>query len=123
MNCIFHVEPASFRTDPALLEQALLNVVRNAAEALQGRDAATVSVDIAAEGTWMRFRIADNGPGFTVEALDHLCEPFFTTKSIGTGLGLSITRKLIQTLGGEFSIRNQAGGGAVAEIRLPLQPA
>lgn len=123
MNCIFHVEPASFRTDPALLEQALLNVVRNAAEALQGRDAATVSVDIAAEGTWMRFRVADNGPGFTVEALDHLCEPFFTTKSIGTGLGLSITRKLIRTLGGEFSIRNQAGGGAVAEIRLPLQPA
>lgn len=122
-NCIFHIEPASFRTDPALLEQALLNLVRNAAESVPHGGGATVSVDIAPEGTWMRFRVADNGPGFTAEALQHLFEPFFTTKSIGTGLGLSITRKLIQTLGGEFSIRNQAGGGALAEVRLPLTPA
>lgn len=123
MNCIFHVEPANFRTDPALLEQALLNLVRNAAEALQGKDAATLSVDIGAEGKWVHLRVADNGPGLTPDALAHLYEPFFTTKSIGTGLGLSITRKLVRTLGGEFSIRNQAGGGALAEIRLPLQPA
>lgn len=123
INCIFHIEPADFRTDPALLEQALLNLVRNAAESAQANDSATVSLDIAPQGNWMHFRVADNGPGLTAEAFEHLYEPFFTTKSIGTGLGLSITRKLIQTLGGEFSIRNQAGGGALAEIRLPLIPA
>ncbi|MBS1823939.1 MAG: hypothetical protein JST93_01340 [Acidobacteria bacterium] len=123
MKCILHTEPAVFQTDPALLEQALLNVVRNAAEAAEGREAATVSLDIAADGRWVYFRVADNGPGLTTQAMEHLYEPFFTTKSIGTGLGLSITRKLIRALGGEFTIRNQAEGGALAEIRLPLQPA
>ncbi|MBL8176254.1 MAG: hypothetical protein JNK48_16365 [Bryobacterales bacterium] len=122
MNCIFHVEPMHFRTDPALLEQVLLNLVRNAAEAQQANEAAAISVDIAPEGNWLRLLVADKGPGFTAEALAHLYEPFFTTKSIGTGLGLPISRKLVQALGGEFRIRNQAGGGAAVEIRLPLEP-
>lgn len=111
----------AIRTDRDILDQALLNLLRNAAEAVRERDGAAVSVDIAAAPQGFRITVADNGPGFTPEALERLFQPFFTTKAFGTGLGLSTTRNLVRSLGGSLSISNAPAAGACAEILLPSQ--
>lgn len=107
------------RTDPEILEQILLNLLRNAADAVQGRADALVRFEIAAAGTEVLLRLSDNGPGLSEEAQKRLFDPFFTSKASGTGLGLSISRKLAEALGGSLRIANGAAGGAVAELRLP----
>ena len=97
-------------TDPALLGQALLNLLRNAMEAIPGDAAGVVRVEAAAEGERdVAIAVADDGPGISEEALTKLYEPFFTTKAFGTGLGLAISRRLISSFGG--AARNPAAGG------------
>lgn len=107
------------RTDRDILDQALLNLLRNAAEAVQEREGAVVTVRIAPAPRGFRITVADNGPGFSPEAIGRLYQPFFTTKAFGTGLGLSTTRNLVRSLGGSLSIANAPGGGAIAELLLP----
>lgn len=104
----------TLRSDPNLLEQALLNLVRNAVEAAESE----VSVRVEHDG---RFRICveDDGPGLTEDARKRLFEPFFTTKASGTGLGLAITRKLAEALGGRLSVGPRPGKGTAARIELP----
>jgi two-component system sensor histidine kinase HydH len=104
-----------FETDAAMLEQALLNLLRNAVEATP--DGGRVAFQISADARWVRFTIFDSGSGFSPEARARMFEPFFTTKASGTGLGLSITRKLAQALGGELTISSEGGGKA--ELRIP----
>lgn len=112
-------QAVTFRSDPNLLEQALLNLIRNAVEAVRERPEGYVRLQAEAAGTGVLFRVSDNGPGLGEEARRRLFEPFYTTKAFGTGLGLAITRKLVEALGGTLRIGNQPQGGAVAEIRLP----
>lgn len=111
----------TIRTDRDMLDQALLNLLRNAAEAVREREDAIVSVEIDSAAPGIRISVADNGPGFSVQALERLFQPFFTTKAFGTGLGLSTTRNLVRSLGGSLAVSNPAAGGARAEILLPLQ--
>jgi two-component system C4-dicarboxylate transport sensor histidine kinase DctB len=106
------------------LEQAMLNLIRNAREAVENVPSPEVRLTMTVEGPAVRWSIADNGPGFSKKALDRLFVPFHTTKAFGTGLGLAITQKLIRTLGGNMQVLNQSGegGGAVVHIVLPLKP-
>jgi two-component system, NtrC family, sensor histidine kinase HydH len=104
-------------TDAALLQQALLNLLRNAAEALDG--SGEVRLQAETDGGDVRITVADDGPGLTAEARGSLFQPFFTTKVSGTGLGLAITRKLILSLGGTLSLDSPARGGTLATIVLP----
>lgn len=109
----------TFHTDPELLEQVLLNLLRNAADAAGDTPGARVRFEIAASGAGVLLRVSDNGPGLSEEARRRLFEPFYTSKASGTGLGLSISRKLTEALGGTLRLENAPAGGAVAEIRLP----
>lgn len=111
----------TIRTDRAILDQALLNLLRNSAEAVRDREGAAVSVQISTVPQGISISVSDNGPGFSPEALERLFQPFFTTKAFGTGLGLSTTRNLVRSLGGSLSISNSPSGGARAEILLPSQ--
>jgi two-component system, NtrC family, sensor histidine kinase HydH len=105
-----------FSTDPALLGQALLNLLRNGAEAAGGGE---VRVGVREEDRELVISVADNGPGISGEALAKLYEPFFTTKAFGTGLGLAITRRLVASLGGRLQVGRGPAGGTLAEVRLP----
>lgn len=112
--------------DEALLRQALINLVRNAAES--ARDAGnaprvTISGSIEELGgrSWLRIRVADNGPGIPERDLPKIFLPFFTTKSDGTGLGLAVVQKVALQHGGSIEARNQAGGGAEFLLWLPLR--
>jgi two-component system, NtrC family, sensor histidine kinase HydH len=106
-----------FPTDPALLGQALLNLLRNGVEAVAG--GGEVYIEAREEHGELVVSVADNGPGISEEALAKLYEPFFTTKAFGTGLGLAITKRLVASLGGRLSVGRGPAGGTVAAIRLP----
>ena len=95
--------------DPALVEQILLNLLKNAAEAL-GRGG-TVTVRLGRDGGSGFVEVSDDGPGLTVEAQSQLFKPFASTKgSGGTGLGLVVSRRLARSLGGDLVNVAQARG-------------
>ncbi|WP_321473336.1 ATP-binding protein [uncultured Paludibaculum sp.] len=112
----------TFESDPNLLEQALLNLLRNSMEALQERGTGTVRLEVESRDGQVVWRVLDDGPGLSEEARRRLYEPFYTSKAFGTGLGLSITRKLVEALGGQFRIENRAEAGTMATIVLPSRP-
>jgi signal transduction histidine kinase len=113
------------RGDAMLLQQALLNVIINAEQAVvacapaEGRiEVRTVSDRQAARAI---IEVRDTGPGIPTDALPRLFEPFFTTKEVGkgTGLGLALAYGIVQDHDGEISARNDPRGGAVFRIDLP----
>jgi PAS domain S-box-containing protein len=111
--------------DEGLLRQAVLNLVRNAAEAAGERSSgAQVMVRGAVEQTGgrtvQRLTVADNGPGIPPADLSKIFAPFFTTKPNGTGLGLAIVQKIIVQHGGSIEARNRPEGGAEFTICLPM---
>ncbi len=111
--------PLPVRCDPRQLRQALINVIKNAVEAVTERPAGGmpwigVSVATRQHGeaeSLIGIEIADNGPGLPVEGRDRLTEPYVTTRPKGTGLGLAIVRKIMEDHGGELILGDRAEGG------------
>jgi PAS domain S-box-containing protein len=115
---------AEISGDEALLRQALLNLVKNAAEAAAeqqfgGRITVHGSLETGAGGATQRISITDNGPGISGDSLPKIFVPFFTTKPQGTGLGLAIVQKIIVQHGGTVEARNLFEGGAEFIVWLP----
>jgi PAS domain S-box-containing protein len=112
--------------DARSLEQALINLIGNAADAIEMQepplpaDRRVIRVTVALSGADIAIAVADRAGGIDSAVLPHLFEPFFTTKQAGsgTGLGLSISRGMVKHMNGTLSARNE-GDGAVFEIRLP----
>jgi len=104
---------------PSLLNQAIMNLVANAIDAVEGRG--NVSVRAYIDGPHCVFAVTDDGPGVPVELRERVLEPFFTTKPVGrgTGLGLSMTYAIVKKHGGELHISDVPSGGACVEIRIP----
>ncbi|MGD0105300.1 MAG: ATP-binding protein [Rhodopila sp.] len=126
-----HVEPGTpaIFADRAHLESALLNLVINASDAMNGggmirirakQGTRSVSESVGNAGAIVVLSVEDDGPGMDPATLERACEPFFTTKgSNGTGLGLSSVQGFIAQSGGEFSIGSQLGHGTIVELGLP----
>jgi len=110
--------PDEFHSDAGLLEQALLNVVRNAMQATSGQGNVRVSF-IYQKDKYLLIEVRDEGPGIPADALPKVFEPFFSTKEKGTGLGLAITKQLIGQLEGTISINSTEGRGTTVSIRIP----
>jgi two-component system, NtrC family, sensor kinase len=112
-------EPELIECYPGLLNQALMNLVSNAIDAIEGDGVVTIRTGNS-RGQY-RISVADTGPGIP-EALRHrVCEPFFTTKppGQGTGLGLSITYSIVQKHRGTLDIEDNPGGGTLITISIP----
>jgi two-component system, NtrC family, sensor histidine kinase HydH len=112
-------EDWNLETDPELLKQVLLNLLRNAEEAAAGLEGAEVRVSAALRHGGFTIAIADSGPGLPAEVKAKLFEPFVTTKASGTGLGLSIAKRLTEALGGTLELRDNQPRGTVAELVFP----
>jgi len=110
------------RVDRLRLEQVIVNLLRNALDAMQGQDGRELDL-ILSMGDTATLTVRDNGQG--IEDLDALFEPFYTTKrpGDGIGLGLAISSGIVADLGGRLTARNGRAGGAVFEVVLPLASA
>ncbi|HEX3773989.1 MAG TPA: ATP-binding protein [Polyangiaceae bacterium] len=106
---------------PSLLNQAIMNLVSNAIDAIEGQG--TVTISTGADVDNYVIAVADTGVGIPEHLRERVLDPFFTTKpqGSGTGLGLSITYSIVQKHRGTLEIRQAEGGGTVITIRFPLK--
>ena len=112
------IQDATIVADLEQLKLVLLNLLINAAQAMQGRGVLRVSAGTTP--AWHELRIIDQGPGISPEAREHLFEPFFTTKHRGTGLGLATARRILEGHRGTIEFESPPGGGTTAVVRLPI---
>jgi two-component system, NtrC family, nitrogen regulation sensor histidine kinase NtrY len=102
------------------LRRAFANLLRNAAEAMQGRGA--IDVAVTGDGSGLAVTIADHGPGIPDDLRAHVFEPYFTTKTDGTGLGLALVRQTLEAHRGTIAVAETPGGGATFAIVFPPLP-
>jgi signal transduction histidine kinase len=113
--------------DPDQLFRSVLNICRNALEALESRDDPAVVrrlwLEGERQGSVVRLRICDTGPGVPAKARHNLFQPFHgSAKPGGTGLGLAIAAEIVRAHGGEIALLERPGAGAVFEIAIPDRP-
>ena len=109
--------------DAVRIEQVLINLLRNALDAVEDAPQRQVSITLARVGEHAEVRISDSGGGIPEQVAAHLFEPFYTTKPSGKGLGLglAISSSIVQAMNGQLTAHNLPGGGAQFVLRLPLQ--
>ncbi len=108
---------ATFVADAAMLRRALLNLVLNAAQAMNG--IGVLRISWAESAGRVRLAVSDSGPGFPPEVLEKLFTPFLTSKARGTGLGLALALKIAEAHRGSVSARNLPSGGAEVVLEVP----
>lgn len=109
--------PSWIRGDRSLLEQAILNLVLNAVEAMPEGGELIMEARLEREGVVLA--VQDEGPGMEKEVAARLFEPFLTRRPGGTGLGLALVRRTVEAHGGSVRVRSKPGKGTRVEIRLP----
>lgn len=110
----------ALEADVDQLDQLLINLVRNAVDAMEGRGG-RVWIEWSCARDWLEVRVVDDGPGLPPSA--NLFVPFFTTKPGGSGIGLVLCRQVAEAHGGSVALANrEQGAGCVATVRLPLRP-
>jgi Signal transduction histidine kinase regulating C4-dicarboxylate transport system len=109
------------RVDPAQMEQALLNLLKNAHEAGEEAGNPQVEVRLRRLPGWTRLEVLDRGPGMNEAVLQNALLPFYSTKRNGTGLGLALCREIVEAHGGRLSLQNRAEGGLCVAVMLPEQ--
>jgi two-component system nitrogen regulation sensor histidine kinase GlnL len=120
--------------DEEKLKQVVLNLVRNSLDAVADRAAATIVFETRVASLRLRqasgrscplarISVQDDGPGIPEAMLQRLFTPFATSKPSGTGLGLAISRRIVEAHGGRIEVKNRSGGGAEANVYLPLEVA
>lgn len=107
--------------DPMQLQQAFLNLLLNAVDAMPDGGTLTVKTSHHAEVNSIQIAISDTGKGIDKGVMNKIFQPFFTTKSKGTGLGLAITKRLIEQHGGSISVENNPGRGVIFNIFFPVK--
>ena len=108
------------QSDRGQLQQVFLNIINNAFAAIE--NGGSIDINIAdADNKRIAVTIKDNGTGISKENLEHIFEPFYSTKGeFGTGLGLSITQDIVQKLGGEIVVESKPGKGTEFKVILPI---
>jgi len=108
--------------DPVQIEQVLLNLLRNAMDAMEAANTEGRSIIVEAwrPGQYdVEISVADSGPGVAYEMIDTIFEPFVTTKPLGMGMGLSISRAIIEAHGGQLRLARRSRSGAIFILTLP----
>jgi len=129
-----HRDQPYIQGDGGLLQQALLNIILNALDAMPDKgvlkietswqqeiiNQEQITVSCIPDTNLITIKISDNGPGIKKEHLETIFNPFFTTKSQGTGLGLAITHRIIEQHNGTIFVNSNVGNGTVFTISLPI---
>jgi signal transduction histidine kinase len=107
--------------DSDQVTQVLINLVRNAIEAMP--NGGTLTIRAAAVDGWVHTRVIDTGMGISDENMKKIFQPLFTTKTRGIGLGLAICRRLAEANGGVLTVESREGEGATFTLTLPVAAA
>jgi two-component system sensor kinase FixL len=113
---------STIRANAIQLQQVLLNLTRNAVDAMRGTLTKDLGIEIATESGadgGVRITVADHGPGVSAQLGDNIFHPFVTTKRDGLGVGLAISRTIVQSCGGSLTYRDNPAGGAIFAVELP----
>ncbi len=100
------------------MQQVLVNLIKNAAQAMSKGGTLTLQTGESGDGVWMS--VADTGGGIPQEQINRIFEPFYTTKKKGTGLGLMIVQRIVRLHGGKIELESRVGNGTTFRIWLPL---
>ncbi len=119
VSVVFDSTSTHVLADKIQVQQVLLNLVRNAIEAMQEVDRRDLTLSThRLDDDTVRIDVADSGPGIAPEIVDQLFQPFITTKQSGMGVGLSISRTIVESHGGRIWIEPNPGGGVIFHITL-----
>jgi len=108
--------------DAEKIKQVIINLLRNAADAMPEGGDVRISLQRDAEQEQVRIAVADTGQGMTPKVIRKVFSPFFTTKPDGTGLGLALSRKIVEDHGGKLLVESELGRGSTFTIVLPMKP-
>jgi signal transduction histidine kinase len=114
----YRAAPHTVRGDESQLQQAFMNLLLNAVEAMGNGGELTVATETGADK--LKISIRDTGAGIAPENLPHVFETFFTTKKHGTGLGLAICKRVVEEHHGAIEVQSEAGRGSTFLITLPM---
>ncbi len=112
--------PVEIHGDPKMLYQAVLNLLKNAMEALEGKSNGEIRLAVRQTGQRAQIQISDNGPGIETQVIPKIFQKFFTTKSQGTGLGLSIVHQIVEMHQGEIKLDTNPESGTTFLLDFPL---
>ena len=104
--------------DATQMQQVLVNLIKNAMQAMTRGGTLTLQTGEGADGVWVS--VLDTGGGIPQEQINRIFEPFFTTKKRGTGLGLMIVQRIVRAHGGKIEVESHAGRGTTFRVWLPL---
>jgi two-component system, LuxR family, sensor kinase FixL len=106
--------------DKVRVQQVLLNLIRNAVEAMQDCERRDLTIRAFAKHGMVEISVGDTGPGLPADVREKLFQPFVTTKASGMGVGLSICRSIVEAQGGRLWLADHPGGGAAFHFTLPV---
>ena len=104
--------------DATQIQQVLVNLVKNAIQAMTKGGTLTLQTGEASDGVWVS--VADTGGGIPQEQINRIFEPFYTTKKKGTGLGLMIVQRIVRAHGGRINLESRVGRGTTFRVWIPL---
>lgn len=114
------VEGLTMSADPVQIQQVVVNLIRNAVEAMRDSGQGEIIVSTRVRDDALEIRVDDSGPGIAPELMDSLFDAFVSSKPSGMGVGLSISRTIVEAHGGKLSAANREAGGASFRVALPL---
>jgi len=109
--------------DAAQLRQCLINLVRNATEALSAKGGGKVILRTRSSGDRVFIEVEDNGVGIAPDVVPRMFDPFFSTKEGGSGLGLALTQQIVKDHGGDLAVQSTVGKGTTFTVSVPAKPA